>query len=386
MALTPLNIQMLGGFSLSREDARISVGGRPQKLCLLLSFLILERPRPVPWEELAGLIWRDKSVDSSSLNALKAILHRARSWLDQLGEGTGRTLILTRQGCCQWNPEQPVTLDAEEFSRLIRAGEQAPAEERLELWVRALELYRGDFLPALGSCPWAASVSADLHEKYLRASLQVLPLLDGQGRTQEAAELAGSVFALEPLREELCRWRMETLLRLERRKEAARTYEDFQERLLASQGIMPSDRLRELYRKAQNRRDPRAISPVALLCDYDFFRIVCHSMARMAARSGEPLHVALISVQPVKDAPLPRHSLDRVMDHLQDVIRRHLRQGDAATRCSASQFALLLPQATYANGQMICSRITQAFVRQFPHSPAVLRVSLQPLRPGRKEK
>ncbi len=399
MALTPLNIQMLGGFSLSREDARISVGGRPQKLCLLLSFLILERPRPVPWEELAGLIWRDKSVDSSSLNALKAILHRARSWLDQLGEGTGRTLILTRQGCCQWNPEQPVTLDAEEFSRLIRAGEQAPAEERLELWVRALELYRCDFLPALWSCPWAASVSADLHEKYLRASLQVLPLLDGQGRTQEAAELAGSVFALEPLREDLCQWRLETLLRLERHKEAAQTYEGFQERLLASQGIMPSDRLRELYRKAQNRRDPRAISPVALLerlqepphpgallCDYDFFRIVCHSMARMAARSGEPLHVALISVQPVKDAPLPRHSLDRVMDHLQDVIRRHLRQGDAATRCSASQFALLLPQATYANGQMICSRITQAFVRQFPHSPAVLRVSLQPLRPGRKEK
>ena len=76
MALTPLNIQMLGGFSLSREDARISVGGRPQKLCLLLSFLILERPRPVPWEELAGLIRRDKSVDSSSLNALKAILHK----------------------------------------------------------------------------------------------------------------------------------------------------------------------------------------------------------------------------------------------------------------------------------------------------------------------
>ncbi len=399
MALTPLNIQMLGGFSLSREDARISVGGRPQKLCLLLSFLILERPRPVPWEELAGLIRRDKSVDSSSLNALKAILHRARSWLDQLGEGTGRTLILTRQGCCQWNLEQPVTLDTEEFSRLIRAGEQAPAEERLELWIRALELYRGDFLPALGSCPWAASVSADLHEKYLRASLQVLPLLDGQGRTQEAAELAGSVFALEPLREDLCQWRLETLLRLERHKEAAQTYEDFQERLLASRGIMPSDRLRELYRKAQNHRDPRAISPVALLerlqepphpgallCDYDFFRIVCHSMARMAARSGEPLHVALISVQPVKDAPLPRHSLDRVMDHLQDVIRRHLRQGDAATRCSASQFALLLPQATYANGQMICSRITRAFVRQFPHSPAALRVSLQPLRPGRKEK
>ena len=398
MALTPLNIQMLGGFSLSRDGVELSIDGRPQKLCLLLSFLILERPRPVPCEELAGLIWRDKPVDASSLNALKAILHRARNWLDQLGEGMGRTLILTRQGCCQWNPEQPVTLDVEEFSRLIQAGEDAPEEARPELWIRALKLYQGDFLPVLSSCPWAASIAEELHEKYLRTALHVLPLLDGRGQIQEAAELAGFVFALEPLREDLCRWRMETLLRLERHKEAARTYEDFQERLLAARGLMPSDALRELYRRAQGRRDPRAISPVALLerlqepphpgallCDYDFFRIVCHSMARMAARSGEPLHVALISVQP-KDAPLPRHSLDRVMDHLQDIIRRHLRQGDAATRCSVSQFALLLPQATYENGQMICARITRAFVRQFPHSPAALHVSLQPLRPGREDK
>lgn len=109
-------------------------------------------------------------------------------------------------------------------------------------------------------------------------------------------------------------------------------------------------------------------------------------MARMAARSGDPLHIALISVQSAKDTSLPRHSLNRVMDHLQDVIRRHLRRGDAATRCSASQFALLLPQATYENGQMICTRITRAFIRQFPHSPAVLHVSLQPLLPARESK
>lgn len=397
MALIPLNVQMLGGFSVFRGNAGLSIGGRPQKLCLLLSYLILERPRPVPYEELAGLIWRDRPVDTASLNALKAILHRARSWLDQLGEGTGRTLILSRQGCCQWNPEQPVTLDAEEFTRLIRAGEEAPDGERPDLWSQALELYQGDFLPSLGGCPWAASISRELHGSYLRTALQLLPLLDGRGRTREAAELAGSVFALEPLREDLCRWRMETLLRLEQRKDAARTYEDYQERLLAAQGLMPSDALRELYRKAQGRQDPRTLSPVALLerlqepphpgalmCDYDFFRIVCHSMARMAARSGEPLHVALISVQPAKDVPLPRHSLDRVMGHLQDIIRRHLRRGDTATRCSASQFALLLPQTTYENGRMVCSRITRAFVRQFPHSPAVLHVSLQPLRPARE--
>ena len=67
------------------------------------------------------------------------------------------------------------------------------------------------------------------------------------------------------------------------------------------------------------------------------------------------------------------------MDNLQGVILSRLRRGDAAARCSASQFVLLLPQASYENGQMICSRILRAFARQFPHSPARLQISVQPL-------
>ena len=167
---------------------------------------------------------------------------------------------------------------------------------------------------------------------------------------------------------------------LNRRREAARSYEGLQERLLTRMGVLPSDQLRELYRQSQRSRDPRAVSPVtllerlqepphpgALICEYDFFRIVCHSMARMAGRSGEPLHIALISITGPEDAPLPRYSLDRAMDNLQGVILSRLRR------------VLLLPQASYENGQMICSRILRAFARQFPHSPARLQISVQPL-------
>ena len=78
MELTPLNIQMLGGFSIRQGDTELSIGGRPQKLCLLLSYLIWERSRPVSCGELIGLIWKDKPQHANSLNALKAILHRAR--------------------------------------------------------------------------------------------------------------------------------------------------------------------------------------------------------------------------------------------------------------------------------------------------------------------
>lgn len=85
----------------------------------------------MPYEELADLLWTGR--EGGSLNALKALLHRARSALDQLGEGSGRSLILSREGGCQWNPEAPLSLDAEDFARLLAAGNPEARLEALAL-------------------------------------------------------------------------------------------------------------------------------------------------------------------------------------------------------------------------------------------------------------
>ena len=294
MNTTPLRVQMLGGFSIRRKEKTLRISDRSRKLCLLLAFLIWERKRSVPWEELAGLLQMDQSP--GALNTLKALVHRARTDLDQLEPGAGRSFLIRRAGCYQWRPDLPLTLDAEEFVRLCQGEGQS---ERLSQKLEGLALYRGGLLPALSSHPWAAGQACTLRELYLQTLLDVLPPLSAQER-----------------------W---------------------------------------------------------LMCNYDFFRIVCHSMARMAERSGDSLHVALISLTGPEDSTLPKASLDRAMDNLEWVILSHMRRGDTATRCSASQFLLLLPWASYENGRMICGRISRAFARQFPHSPARLQFSVQPL-------
>ena len=384
MPIAPLRVQMLGGFTIRREDAEASVNQRSRKLCLLLACLIQARSRPVPYSELAGLLWKEPSA--GSLNMLKAVLHRARACLDQLEEGAGRELLLSREGCCQWNPEAPLTLDAEEFVRLCREGGQAGGEEqRLTLWRSALELYRGDFLPGLSAHPWASGQAAPLRQTFLQTLQRLLPLLSAREEWPEVERLAGNALLLEPCR-------------LERKEEAGRLYEDFHQRLLSRQGVLPSEPLRELYHQAREELDPRSISPVILqeqlgeadqpgpfFCEYDFFRAICRSVSRMAERTGAPLHAALLSLAAGGDAPLARHSLDRAMNNLKGLIAGQLRRGDAFTRCSASQFALLLPQASYENSRMVCARITRAFVRQYPHSPASLQSAVLPLLPaGRK--
>ena len=90
----PLQIQMLGRFVIRRGSVEVHISGRSRKLCQLLAFLIRERDRAVPCGELAGLLWPGEAQDAKALNALKAILHRARASLDLLEPDLGHRLIL----------------------------------------------------------------------------------------------------------------------------------------------------------------------------------------------------------------------------------------------------------------------------------------------------
>ena len=70
------------------------------------------------------------------------------------------------------------------------------------------------------------------------------------------------------------------------------------------------------------------------------------------------------------------------MENLQELIRFSLRRGDVAARCRVSPYILLLPQANYENSCKVCERIIKGFCRQYPHSPAQLHYSVQPLEPN----
>ena len=70
-----------------------------------------------------------------------------------------------------------------------------------------------------------------------------------------------------------------------------------------------------------------------------------------------------------------------VMDNLQELLVNNLRQGDVVTRCTISQFIVMLPQANYEDSCAVCRRLLKSFKKQYPHSPAEISFSVQPLEP-----
>ena len=221
-------------------------------------------------------------------------------------------------------------------------------------------------------------------------------MLTAKGRLEEAEEICRRALAMEPYHEALHCQMMRILLSRGKQKDVVLLYETLSQRLFDEFGVMPSEEVLTLYRESVRTTNTRTLpmdmildrlketNPAsgALVCEYDYFVVLCRSEARSMARDGKAAHVALISVSGEEDEELPKRSLDRTMDNLEEQIRINLRRGDALTRYSVSQFLIMLPHANYENSCMVCRRIISAFSRRYPHSPARLRFTVQPLEPN----
>ena len=394
--MSELHITMLGRFSIRKGDQLIDdSSNRMRKVWLLLAYLIFSRATRVTQDNLLQLLSSgDSEGDPGS--RIKAMLYRARTMLDQLGPHVGHDLIRFKNGCYSWNTDLPVVVDVEEFDRLCSAAAQQTNEEvRLDLYQQALALYGGDFLPKLSSEPWVMPISTYYHQMYLNAVQNTLELLEQRNRQTQAVALCRRALSIEPYSEPLYQHLMRGLIALEDRAGALHAYEEMSELLFSTFGVMPSDESRQLYRDAAREaggitvpagtvrdmlKEP-AGAKGALLCEYDFFRLLYQVQARAIVRSGDVVHIALLSLHGRGKKDLSRRSLDTAMDNLQDVIVHGLRQGDIVTKCSVSQFIIMLPHANYENSCAVCDRILRSFGRQHPHSPASITFSIHPLEP-----
>lgn len=390
-----LQVQMLGQFTLRYGDRTISDSDdRSRRVWSLLAYMLYNHGRSFAQEELIHLYWSNSEKSADPGNALKSIFHRIRTALDKLQPGLGRLLIRRKAGRYFWNNAMPLSLDIEDFEAHFHAAEAAGDDDvRLAEYQAALALYAGDPLPRMTDEIWTIPIVAYYHSLYTRAAASAIELLEKQERTAEAVALCRQAIHIEPYQEDLYEHLMRGLLRTGDMKGAMSVYEEMSELLFAHFGVMPSETLRTLYRQATRTVNDRTLTmdevcsqlaePAphggAMVCEYDFFKILYRAEARSIARNGHSANICLLSVSGKDGEMLARRSLDPAMNNLQVLVQNNLRRGDVIARCSISQYIILLPQANYENSRMVADRLVSAFYRRYPHSPARLRYTVQPL-------
>lgn len=390
-----IHIRMLGDFSLRAGDNLVANGSnRSRKVWSLLAYLICNRGRAISQQKLIDLLWGEDSASSNPENALRITLHRVRSLLDQLWPGAGRELILYRDGGYLWNSAASLTLDCDRFDILCQQRQESE-EARLQDCLEALSLYKGEFLPRQASEMWVVPVSTHFQNQYLLLTVEAAGLLSQRNRHKEAAALCRRAIESEPYHEVLHQILMQELAAMGDPKGAGAVYDALSRRLFDDFGIRPSEQTRSIYRTAAHTPGDRAlpmdevlealqepeITAGAMQCDYDYFKVLCFAESRAMERSGNATHVALLSLTG-GDRPLTKRSQDRIMEQLGQTLRLNLRRGDTISRCSVSQYIMMLPKANYEDSCMVCRRVIAAFTRAHPHVNAKIHYMVQPLSPS----
>ncbi len=392
MEIVPLEVNMLDGLTIRAGNNVVSdTSGHSKKVWLLLAYLICSRERSISREELAQLLWEGERRSSNPPNAIKTTFFRARACLDALWQGAGHQLVLHQGNGYAWNNEIPLTLDLDRFSDLCTGN------GGLACWLEAASMFGQGFIPKITSHIWAADTAKKYLKLYLSAVKRALPLLEQQERWLEAADLCQAAAHHRPLDEEFYRRRMMAFIQLGENRKAAHVFEDMSQLFLSRHRAMPSEEIQAVYRRALSNENSPTLAPAnimeqleeepergAFFCDYDIFRALYKLQVRDAERTKKTGCIAVLTATGRQGGELSKHSLDLVMANLRQLVPPLLRQGDAMARCSVAQYVLLLPRASFENGQMVCQRAVKAFGRQYPHSPAAIRVTVCPWKTNMK--
>ena len=388
-----LYINMLGGCSLRYRDCTIdSKAIRSKRIWTLIEYLVTYRSREVTQDELIDLLYPDDRSDTP-LNALKTLVHRARGVLNELHFADGKEIIRQCPGGYVWNSELPTEVDADVFESILNeasAAEEDP-EAQLTLRMKAIELYKGDFLPEASADTWVVPITAYYRFLYVNAVNAVLEALAERNRWQDLVSAAQRAIAIDPYEERLYYYLILALASTDQVAAAKAQYDSLTDLLHREFGVAPSKELQALYKKVaktgngiendlgviKEQMKEESKKHGAFFCEYDFFKEVYQLEVRSAARMGKPIHLCLLSVEDRHGQTMTRRTLENVMKKLSESIKRSLRSGDVYSRYSAAQYVILLPQANYENSKMVMERIVRSYKLDHTHSPAKLEYTIQ---------
>jgi DNA-binding SARP family transcriptional activator len=203
--LPAIRIETLGRFNIlcGRKvlDGKIFEGARP---LLLLKSIVLHGSRDIPKEILMDDLWPEADTVSGEKN-FKINLHRLRKAMEpEMKKEFGYSYIIQKAGLISLDPVL-VTLDVDEFLSLsIRAEENeknSDFDTALELYDKAVELYKGDYFAEEPYLEWILRKRDLLRAKYIELLEKKARLHEELDQIQKAVETWQRILDVEPYSE-----------------------------------------------------------------------------------------------------------------------------------------------------------------------------------------
>ncbi len=372
-----IHITMFGEFTVSYKGKTFTERDcKGSKSLQLIQYLIAQRDRYIAQSTLIDLLWQDSD---NPVNALKTLVHRTRSIInDFFGENI--ELILSQHGTYSFNKELDIEIDSGEFSSLCTMGddEQLPPLKRVQIYRRAMQLYKGSYLSNFAEENWVRPINVYFHSLYISLAEKCAKILYPLGRFTNIVVVCEQAMIQSPYNENIHAHLIRALVALGEYTLAENQYRYVKQLLLEQFGTQPSPHLTELYELTVKPRSDtgRSLSIVlgelweggvingGYFCEYEVFRYIFRLYAREARREKRKISVLLLTLLDENEHELKDEKLvAKAMQKLSETISSSMRMRDVFTRYSRCQYLVLLPSADESAAKAVAKRMRDKFGR-----------------------
>lgn len=386
-----MKISVLGKFSIEYNGNIVSDDlNRSRKMWNLLAFIVMNHNSAITQSRFIDALWSEDN--SNPINVLKTQLFRTREMLKPLGlEGEG--CILSSRGAYSWNPEYNIILDAEIFEELIHNAEDTSLspQDKISIYLEALQLYNGDFIPKLSGEVWTIPISARYHSIYLDAVKKLCALLEDENDSETIIKVILKAMEIDNLDEKLHCLLIMAYIRCDRYNDAIDHYDSATSILYRNLGVNPSDELRALYSQIMDTQKSletdlaiiqehlmeNSLDNGAFFCEYGYFVKTYQLTKRRLERLGLSTYLCLITLQTDKGKTPELTKLDSYMAKLLGILKLSLRNGDVIAKYSGAQYILMLPCVNFENADMVMHRILSNYKKKFRTDKVILNYKIK---------
>ncbi len=367
-------VNLLGDFRISNgETALFGRDMRSEKLPLLLAYLLDNYERKISVQELVDFLWPD-GESLHPVEALKNLVYRLRNVLAKAWPG--EKLILSAKRCYYWNPSVAVSVDVAEFETCCqRLKTETDKQKQRALYEKAAALYKGKFMPELSDVSWAFNRDTYLRNQFLDVMGSYCALLEETGDFSEMERVCIIALEAEPLQETLHIYLLKAYTAMNRPDLAEEHYQLTEKIYYQMLGEEIPKEISMIYLQTMKRehREERDLLKIqrrlleekqnkgAFYCDYGLFVKLYDLETRRLPRDRRAVTISLITLGSYTGETTENQPRREEMEDLKAAIRETLRSGDVVTRYSATQYLIMLPACTEADGEKVMQRLRNNF-------------------------
>lgn len=365
-----LKVYTLGNFKIRRGSETITKNMQKiSKRWKLFQYLVAHANREVSRDELIMILQLNTNDDPEG--ALTALVYRLRKLLNN---NNADDYIRTLGSAYSFNRDVEYWFDAEEFAclcektcKMIEQG----AEEAVNTFDQALELYKGDFLQEAKSDEWVWTTRNHYRDILINTMIQMDEFLRHKGEYEKALEFYDKLNEFVFFDEMIIRGLIQTMVDAGKYSQAKKKYDEII-KLYKDNGLKVPPELEGMAGNLISNKDESLQEVLddlnrsnkkglAYLTDPDNFIKLYDLEKRRAERTGVPrmvVHIRMVIEDGFEDA-------EKLEDKMLDLLIRHLRSGDIVCRWDERHFIILLLDIGEKDVNIVIDRIENAFIARY---------------------